>query len=124
MASAQAAVRKEEAAINELIEKAKEARPQDEMIFGGWLYNKSSSHKPMHIHAEYVWSGNFHTKYPEELKESASFVQTAKKETDIKTAVVYSLKTGESPFNHYGFLLAWSDSFNEGKHTRKVLVRC
>ena len=124
MASSQAPARKEEAAIHALIKQAKEANPQDEMIFGGWLNNKSSTQKPMHLHSEKIWSGNFATKYPDVLSDKASFVETETNENGIKTAVVYSLKTSELPMNHYGFLLAWSDSYEEGKNTRKVYGYC
>lgn len=120
MASSQAVARKEEAALNELMKQAKEGKPQDEMIFGGWLYNNNTSKKPMKLHTDKIWSGDFHTKYPAVLEESASFVQTEKRENGIKTAVVYSLSTGEDILNQYGFLLAWSDSYTEGKHIRKV----
>lgn len=120
MASAQDAARKDELAMNELIKQANQNRPQDEMIFGGWLYNRSSTHKPLYLFTEKIWSGDFFNKYPNVIEESASFVQTDRKENGIKSAVVYSRKTSEDPSNHYGYLLAWSDSIQDGKNIRKV----
>ncbi|XP_021738687.1 jasmonate-induced protein homolog [Chenopodium quinoa] len=123
--STQSVVKKEEAALNELMKQAEEAKPQDEMLFGGWIYNRSNTaKKTMHLYAEKTWSGKFYYKYSETLEESTGFTQTGQKEKGIKAAVVYSLKTSDDPFNHYGFLLAWSDSFNEGNHTRKVYGSC
>ncbi|CAO2825820.1 unnamed protein product [Amaranthus hypochondriacus] len=118
------AASKDEVAMNELIKQANKSRPQDEMIFGGWLYNKSSTHKPLHLFDEKTWSGDFFNKYPNDIEESASFVQTAKKENGIKNAVVYSRKTGEDPSNHYGYLLAWSDSVEDGNNIRKAYGYC
>ncbi|XP_021738083.1 uncharacterized protein LOC110704581 [Chenopodium quinoa] len=124
MASTQSVVRKEEAAMNELMKQAEEAKPQDEMLFGGWIYNKSNAtKKTMHFHAEKTWSGKSYHKYDETLAESTDFAQFEQKEKGIKAAVVYSLKTSDDPLNHYGFLLAWSDSFNEESHTRKISIK-
>ncbi|CAO2825822.1 unnamed protein product [Amaranthus hypochondriacus] len=124
MASAQDAARKDELAMNEIIKQANQSRPQDEMIFGGLLYNNSGTHKPLHLFAEKIWSGDFFKKYPNGIEESASFVQTTRKENYIKSVVVYSRKTSEDPFNHYGYLLAWSDSIQDGKNIRKTYGYC
>ncbi|KNA19066.1 hypothetical protein SOVF_064950 [Spinacia oleracea] len=127
MASAQGgAVRKEEAFMEEL---TKQSNPQTEMLFAGYMYNKSNPKKPMHLHADKIWSGEIYKDYnfPEVLDETderASFALKADWGDVIKSAVVYSLKTGEHHFNHYAFLLAWSYNFVQGRRVRKVYVRC
>lgn len=104
MALSQDVARSDEVAMNELIKQANKSRPQDEMIFGGWLYNKSSTYKPLHFFTEKIWSGDFFNKYPNDIEIRASFIQTAKKENGIRSVVVYSRKTSEDPFNHYVYL--------------------
>ncbi|XP_021769336.1 uncharacterized protein LOC110733582 [Chenopodium quinoa] len=118
-------VHKEESAMNELMKQAEEAKSHDDLIFGGWFYNKST-HTPMHLHAEKIWSGDFYHKYSEIFAESTGFTQSVKKDKGIiKSAVVYSIKTSEDQSNHYAFLLAWSHFYvNEERRTSKAYGYC
>lgn len=119
----EAARKRDEVAMNELIKQANESCPEDEIIFGGWLYNKIHPQRPLHLFAEKTWSGDFFNKYPNDIEELTSFVQTAKKKNGIKSAVVYSCKLLDEPFGHLGYLLAWSDSIDkDGNIIRKVRI--
>ena len=101
---------------------AREVNPQDQLFLMGHLRNNTSG--PMTVHAEYVWSGDFITKYPEILVSgvNAQFEQVSKIAANgIKTAVVYSGRVVDGQ-SQCGWLVAWSNP--EDIQAKKVYVDC
>ncbi|KMT16238.1 hypothetical protein BVRB_3g053940 [Beta vulgaris subsp. vulgaris] len=121
-------VQNHQAALDELVKHAqskaaaREVNPQEQLFLMGHLRNNTSG--PMTVHAEYVWSGDFITKYPEILVSgvNAQFEQVSKIAANgIKTAVVYSGRVVDGQ-SQCGWLVAWSNP--EDIQAKKVYVDC